>query len=139
MTVQEIPFTLKDGRKAVIRSPRAYDIRQTVRQDYMVRAVNARRILEIMKKPDSSRFAVRIEGDAQIEENNGTWEVSGNSAVPTDKAPDLTVSIQAFSQLAAGCVSLDEALYRPDVAVSGNEETLSKVFVRKPIIVEEHF
>ena len=124
---------------SVIRSPRAYDIRQTVRQDYMVRAVNARRILEIMKKPDGSRFAVRIEGDAQIEENNGTWEVSGNSAVPTDKAPDLTVSIQAFSQLAAGCVSLDEALYRPDVAVSGNEETLSKVFVRKPIIVEEHF
>ena len=31
------------------------------------------------------------------------------------------------------------AAYRPDVEVAGNEEILSKVFVRRPIIVEEHF
>ncbi|MCR5295869.1 MAG: GNAT family N-acetyltransferase [Clostridiales bacterium] len=124
---------------SVIQTPRAYEIRQTARQDYMIRAVNVRRLLEIMRIPDSCRFTIRVEGDTQIPENNGTWEAAGGSAVETDRAPDLTVSIQAFSQMAAGCVSFEEALYRPDVSVAGNEEVLRKVFVRKPILVEDHF
>ena len=124
---------------SVVRSPRAYDFQQTARQDYMIRAVNAKKLLETIKKPDGSRFVIRVEGDEQIAENNGTWEVSGSGAEPTDKAPDLTVSVQALGQMAAGCVSLDEAKYRPDVTVAGNEETLAKVFTRKPILVEDHF
>ena len=122
-----------------IRSPRAYDITQTVRQDYMIRPINVKKMLEIIKKPDDSSFVIRVEGDEYIAENNGTWEVRGGSAEPTDKAPDLTVSIQALGQLAAGSVSLDEAAYRPDVAVHGNEGMLAKVFIRKPILVEDHF
>ena len=122
-----------------IRCPRAYDISQTVRQDYMIRAVNVQRMLEIIKKPDDCRFVIRVEGDEYIAQNNGTWEVSGNSAVLTDKAPDLTVSVQAFGQMAAGCVSLAEAMYRPDVTITGNEDVLAKVFIRKPIPVEDHF
>lgn len=122
-----------------VRSPRAYDISQTVRQDYMIRPVNVQRMLEILQKPEGSRFTVRVEGDGYIPENNGTWEVSGSGAVRTDKAPDLTVSIQALGQMAAGCVSFSEALYRPDVTVAGNEDMLAKVFVRKPVLVEDHF
>ena len=122
-----------------IRCPRAYDISQTVRQDYMIRAVNVQRMLEIIKKPDDCRFVIRVEGDEYIAQNNGTWEVSGNSAVLTDKAPDLTVSVQAFGQMAAGCASLAEAVYRPDVTITGNEDVLAKVFIRKPILVEDHF
>ena len=124
---------------SVVRSPRAYDFQQTARQDYMIRAVNAKKLLETIKKPDGSRFVIRVVGDEQSEETNGTWEVSGSGAEPTDKAPDLTVSVQALGQMAAGCVSLDEAMYRPDVTVAGNEETLRKVFTRKPVLVEDHF
>ena len=124
---------------SVIQSPRAYDIQQTARQDYMIRAVDVRRLLEIIKKPDNARFVIRVEGDIHIPENNGTWEVSGTEVSLTDRKPDLTVSIQAFSQLAAGGVSLSEAVYRPDVTVAGNEEILSEIFIRKPVIVEEHF
>ena len=124
---------------SVVRSPRAYDIHQTASQAYMVRAVNAQKLLAVMKKPEGSRFVIRVEGDMQIPENNGTWAVSGSSAEPTDEAPDLTVSIQALGQMATGCVSLSEALYRPDVTVSANGELLEKIFVRKPILVEEHF
>lgn len=124
---------------SLIQTPRAYDIQQTASQSYMIRAVNVQRLLEIIKKPDDSCFVIRVEGDAQISENNGTWEVSGKGAVPTEKAPDLTVSIQALGQMAVGAVSLFEAMYRPDVTVSGNEAVLEKVFVRKPILVEDHF
>ena len=122
-----------------IRCPDAYDISQIVRQDYMIRAVNVRKMLEIIRKPAGSRFVIRVEGDELIEENNGTWEADGDSIALTDKAPDLTVSIQAFGQMAAGCVSLYEAMYRPDVTVAANEDTLARVFVRKPILVEDHF
>ena len=122
-----------------IQSPRAYDISQNVRQDYMVRAVNVRKMLEMIKKPAGSRFVIRVEGDEQIAENNGTWEVDGDSAVLTHKTPDLTVSIQAFGQMATGCVSLYEAMYRPDVTVTANNDRLAGVFVRKPVLVEDHF
>ena len=122
-----------------IRSPNAYDISQTVRQDCMIRAVNVRRVLEIIRKPAGSRFVIRVESDEQIAENNGTWEVDGDSVTSTDKLPDLTVSIQAFGQMAAGCVSLYEATYRPDVALAANEEVLADVFVRKPVLLEDHF
>lgn len=124
---------------SVIRSPQAYDIRQTARQDYMIRTVNVRRLLETIRKPDGIRFAIRVEGDGQIPENNGIWEVSSGGVTETDREPDLTVSIQALGQMAAGCVSLDEAMYRPDVSVTGNTEVLKRVFIRKPILVEDHF
>ena len=124
---------------SVIRCPRAYDIQQTARQDYMIRPVNARKLLEIMRKPEGSSFVIRIEGDMQIPENNGTWSVGAGGVVPTEKGPDLAVSVQALGQLAAGCVSLSEAMLRPDVAVSGNLAALEKVFVRKPVLVEDHF
>lgn len=124
---------------SVIQSPRAYDIVQTARQDYMIRPVNVQKLLEIIHKPDDCSFVIRVEGDQQVPENNGVWSVSGNRACPTGAVPDITVSIQALGQLAAGSVSLAEAEYRPDVALSGNEAVLRKVFVRSPILVEDHF
>ena len=124
---------------SVIQTPRAYDIRQTAQQAYMVRAVNARRVLELIRKPDDSRFVIRVEGDQQIPENNGTFVVCGNTVESVPDTPDLTVSVQALGQMAAGCVSFTEALYRPDVTLSGNRDLLERIFVRKPILVEEHF
>ena len=122
-----------------IRCPQSYNISQTVGHGYMIRAVNVRRLLEIIRKPDGCSFVIRVEGDEYIAENNGTWEVCGKEAVQTGKAPHLTVSIQAFAQLAAGCTSLAEAEYRPDVTVAGNRDVLERVFVRKPVLVEDHF
>ena len=122
-----------------LRSPLVYDVTQTATQSYMIRVMNTRRLLEIIRKPADVSFVIRVEGDTLIPENNGTWRVQGNEAAETEDDPDLTVSIQALGQLCAGCVSLDEALYRPDVTLSGNEEVLRRVFVRKPVLVTEHF
>ena len=124
---------------SVIRSPLAYGITQKARQDYMIRVMDVRRVLEIMRKPEETAFVIRTDGDELIPENNGVWEVRGDRVVPTDRDPDLTVSIQALGQLISGSVSLSEALYRPDVSLSGNTSVLQRVFVRKPILVEDHF
>ena len=123
---------------SLIRTADAYDIKKTASQDYMARVVNAKKLLSLMKKPAGSRFVIRL-SDEIIAENNGTFAVCGEDVRKTDAAPDLVVSIQALAQLALGAVSLGEAAYREDVQALGNEETLREIFVRKPILVEDHF
>ncbi|MBR3652350.1 MAG: GNAT family N-acetyltransferase [Bacteroidales bacterium] len=123
---------------SVIHAADAYGVKKTTGQDYMARAVNARALLALMKKPEDSRFTIRI-SDGIIPENNGVFEVCGNDARATDAAPDLDVSVQALAQLALGAVSLDEAACREDVRVLGDAAALREIFVRKPILVEDHF
>lgn len=123
---------------SLIRSPLAYDIRKSTEQSYMIRVVNAERALETMKKPAGTSFVVRIT-DELIPENNGTWKVTSDAVSPTEEEPDLTVTEKALGQLVSGAVSLSEALYREDTVVTKNRETLDRVFVRKPILVEDHF
>ena len=123
---------------SLIRSPLAYDIRKSTEQSYMIRVVNAEKALETMKKPAGTSFVVRIT-DELIPENNGTWKVTSDAVSPTEEEPDLTVTEKALGQLVSGAVSLSEALYREDTVVIKNRETLDRVFVRKPILVEDHF
>ncbi len=123
---------------SVIQAANAYDIKKTTSQGYMARVVNARKLLSLMKKPEGSRFVIRV-SDELIPENDGTFAVCGEAAEPTGEAPDLAVSVQALSQLALGGVSLGEAAYREDVAILGNQALLERIFVRKPILVEDHF
>ena len=126
------------GLASVIHAPKAYDIQQQCAQDYMVRVVNAGKLLGVLRKPDGGAFTVQV-SDSLIPENNGTWFVRKNEAVRTEGLPDLSVSVQALGQLACGSVSLPEAELREDVRVLGNRETLERVFVRKPVLVADHY
>ena len=95
-------------------------------------------ILEAIRKPEGCSFVIRI-SDEMIPENNGTWKVTAGGVSPTEEEPDLCVSERALGQLVCGAVSLAEAEYREDTAVQKNREMLEKVFIRKPILVEDHF
>lgn len=123
---------------ALIRSPLAYDIQKTTEQNYMVRVVNAAKALEAIRKPEGCSFVIRV-SDELIPENSGVWQVTGDGICPSDLEPDLSVSEKALGQLVTGAVSLSEALYRDDTVVMKNRETLERVFVRKPILVEDHY
>ena len=123
---------------SLVRSPLQYEIRRSAEQSYMIRVINAAKLLEAMKKPRDGRFTIRVT-DEIIPENNGTWEVTADAVTPTGEAPDLSVTEKALGQLAAGAVSLAEAELRGDTVVHGNRETLEKTFIRKPILVEDHF
>ena len=123
---------------SLIRSPLAYDIQKTTDQAYMIRVINAVKALETIRKPEGCSFVIRI-SDEMIPENNGTWKVTAGGVSPTEEEPDLCVSERALGQLVCGAVSLAEAEYREDTAVQKNREMLEKVFIRKPILVEDHF
>lgn len=121
----------------VIWSPRAYEIHKTCRHDFMVRVINAKKLLEIIKKPVDCDFVIKV-NDELIPENNGVWRVTSDSVTEAEE-PDLIVSERAFAQMAVGCINLDEAMLRPDVEINANEEMLRRVFIEKKIFVGEHF
>ncbi|MBQ3859504.1 MAG: GNAT family N-acetyltransferase [Clostridia bacterium] len=135
-----IEFYLPGGVEfySLLRSKQSFSVEKKTRQDYMVRALDAGKILGLLRKPAGEAFTVRIR-DSLIPENDGNWTVGGSSAVRTDAAPDLSLSAEAFSQLAAGGAGLEEALLRDDVELFGKGDLLSLVFRRKPILVRECF
>ena len=123
----------------IIRSPRAYEIHKTCRHDFMVRVMNAKKLLELIRKPADCDFTIRVT-DELIPENNGVWRVTGDTVEVSDTSmPDLVVSQRALGQMAMGCINPDEAMLRPDVEVCGKEEMLRRVFVEKKIFMGEHF
>ncbi len=124
---------------SLIRSPMAYDIKKSVSQNYMIRVVNVKKLLEAIRKPDGAEFVIRVDGDELIPENNGTFWVSGGTVEDTDEAPDLAVSGRALGQMAAGGMDLSEAMLRQDVEVCSNEAVLRQVFTRKSLMIEDYF
>lgn len=106
----------------------------------MGRVLDVKKVLEQMKQPEGSGSYVLRVTDGFLPEAGGTFEVtyrSGRTEKVEESAetPDLTLSIQTFSQLAVGLYGLSEALYRPGTELSGKKEVLERVFVRKMIDV----
>lgn len=144
-----ISLTLPSGMDmlSLITSPDAYSIEKRPCQNFMVRVVNAKRLLEIIRKPETCDFTIGIE-DELIAENNVALRVTNDCVEELNNATaeqanartcDIELNIRTLSQLATGGISLDEALLRPDVTVHGNEEQLRKCFTRKAIFVTEAF
>ena len=124
---------------SLIRSPYAYDIKASVRQNYMIRVINARKLLAVLRKPEGASFVIRVTDDEILPENNGTYLVKGASVMDTEQEPDITVSGRALGQMAAGAVDLSEAILRPDVELSANEAVLRQVFTRKALMISDYF
>lgn len=133
----------------VIVSPNAYAIKETVFPNFMVRVINAKKLLETIKKPADCDFTIKI-SDEIIEENNRTYRVLPDrvelvgerfSADDAEAAPkaDIELDVRPLGQLACGGLNIDEAILRTDVTVNAKEEMLRRVFTEKLTWVSEHF
>ncbi len=136
----------------VIVTPNAYAVKETVFPNFMVRVINAKKLLETIKKPGDCDFTIKIT-DEMIPENNRTYRVLSDrvetvgerfaaneeSAADTTPKADLEINVRALGQLAIGGLTMDEALLRTDVTVNAKEEMLRRVFIPKKIYVGEHF
>ncbi|MBR6405978.1 MAG: GNAT family N-acetyltransferase [Lachnospiraceae bacterium] len=143
----QLPLPVGVELHSVLRSSLAYDVTKETRQDFMVRIINAEKLLSAIRLPDCCSFVIQVT-DEMIPENNGCFRVksrtgeenlSGNTVERCEDQPDLAVSERALGQLATGAVSLREALLRPDTVLTAKEELLSRVFVRKDLFIEDHF
>ena len=136
----------------IIVTPNAYAVKETVFPNFMLRVINAKKLLETIKKPADCDFTIKIT-DEMISENNRTYRVlsdrvevvgerfAADDGSAADAAPkaDIELNVRALGQLAIGALNMDEALLRTDVTVNAKEEMLRRVFIPKNIFVTEAF
>lgn len=110
----------------------------------MVRAVNARRVLEKAAYCGSGRVCLELL-DGQIQENNGVFDVTfeNGKAVrveKTEEKADVTLGINAFSALICGTSDWGDALqWMPDVTLHRENQALKGVFYRKKLWIGDYF
>ncbi len=122
----------------------SYDLTPTWRQHIMARVIRVQRALELKQHTDGADYTLRVRDDG-IPENDCAFHVRCDGGkVSVEKAQDredidLTVDVYTMTQLLLGFLSIDEALYKPDVRVCGNLDTLRHVFMKRPVFLTEGF
>lgn len=126
--------------------PECYDVSLSVEARGMARIVHVQRALEQMHYPQESGFFTLQVTDAFLPANSGCYSVryaDGHAlSVTMDDfggRPDLMVSIQSLTQLVTGSLTLEEALYLPDVTCLVNPARLQGLFPRKDLFFTDGF
>ncbi len=102
----------------------------------MVRVLDVKRALTLMKQPmGQGKYILEVK-DAFLPENEGRYAVNfaNGAAVSVEKTealPDMVCDVTSLSMLVMGTDALDTVKYRRDVRIFGNEDVLFKVFVKK--------
>jgi predicted acetyltransferase len=122
----------------------AYDMENFSGSRPMARAVHVEKVLKAMRHPtEDGTYSLFVE-DEFLPENGGCFSVrytmDGAVAVARcEGEADLRLSVQTFTQLALGFLNLAEAAFKPDARINGNEGTLQKVFVKKPVFLWDFY
>lgn len=126
----------------IIQTPGQYEIKKECAQNFMVRVINAEKLLAAITKPAGCDFIIQV-ADEKIMQNNGIWHVTEKEVLKTEEAADITVDVRALGQMATGSISFDEAQLRKDVEVHTKDamklDMLGRVFKEKKIFVSEQF
>ena len=144
LSAQYDSFTIplpEDAPLAALLSE-SYDIKPLVMDQPMARVLHVPKALAGKPCPEGAAYTIAVE-DQLLPENSGTFQVrcqNGETTVERTAAPaDLTLDVRTLTQLLLGTLSLEEALYKPDVVLAANRETLEKVFPKRPVFLTEHF
>ena len=92
----------------------------------------------------SNHQMTRVRDDG-IAQNDGVFCVRcTNGEVAVEKKAgvanvDLCVDVRTLAQLLLGFLSVDEAMYKADVQVNSNIETLRGVFTKRGVFLTDHF
>ena len=119
-------------------------IRENQRYNYMMRVLNVEAAATNLRAPRfAGSFNLEIT-DPFLPENEGVyrfaWEQNGRvSCNRTEETPDGRMSVSAFLTVLMGVLSMEEALYRPDVQISSSLEDMKLLFTRRPQYKREDF
>ena len=123
----------------IIEEP--YELKVKSEPGGMLRIVNVKRALEVIKKPELGiQVSIKVKDD-NIPENNGIFLIKGDTVRKDEstKEADLECSVHVLAQLISGFRVLDDVMHREDVTVTGKKEELDSLFVKKPIHTQDHF
>ncbi|MCL1793617.1 MAG: GNAT family N-acetyltransferase [Oscillospiraceae bacterium] len=140
---ENLAFTASPEFVAELYWNNLYDIRIETNWLGMNRVVDAKRMLELLKKPEGEgKFTIKII-DRFAAWNNNTYAVEyggGECRVETaDAGADVEVSEHALVHMALGVYEFEQVAKRDDVQLFGNAETLKKAFCKKPVLITDHF
>lgn len=135
--VSHVNFEL-EGLELAPLVPEGDRVEQQIDSHVMARMLDVKRLLGQMPQPfGEGSYVLQVEDDF-LPEVSGRWQVTyenrrATNVTCTDLAPDLVASQTVACQLVLGRISLEDALYRSGVQALGNTDTLTQVFVRRPI------
>lgn len=142
-----------DLKKLILEVPSEFPIELFVKEFWkldvskkyigMNRIINAKKALEIIKKPENPGKAIIEITDEQAPWNTGNWLVewdkSGSSVSKTNTEPDLRCKIPSFSQLVTGYMPFEKMCLKKDIESIKNDETLRSLFIQKPCFIWDRF
>lgn len=110
----------------------------------MARMLDVAQALRLMRHPQGSGSYSLCVQDDFLPVNSGVYRVAyGPQGVEVnhsgDGAADLSLSVQTLAQMCLGYIDLDMATLKQDVCLAGNEDTLARVFIRKPMFLTDRF
>lgn len=122
----------------------SYDTSPTWINQPMARVIHVEKALQAKAPGEGRSYTVAVE-DQLLPGNNGVFQVSQQGgAVTVEKLPegaqaDLSMDVRVLTQLLIGFLSLEEALYKPGVTLSGNLETLHQAFPKRAAYLTDLF
>lgn len=124
--------------------PEAWDVSIETPSSVQTRIVDLSAALKLMRVPTLFNGNVCIDVfDKSFPDNNGkyciSWESGTVSVEKTDRAPDMSTSIEAMSQLVLGYLTPDMAAYRADTTIHSQHEALMALFPKKDLYLGEKF
>lgn len=121
-----------------------YQVSSRVSWNGMARILDVEAALAGMRHPQhGGSYSVKVE-DAFFPANSGVYAVedAGGRAGVKRRAgsADFACDINTLAQLVLGYLTIDQARLKPGaIQVNGNEDTLRKVFINKPLYMNDHF
>lgn len=137
-------LTLPDGVPLHAVLPESYDASADIFSHPMARVVDLPRALALKPHPAGAAYTLRVH-DAMIPGNDGLFAVQCEAAgvsvrrLEADAPADLEAGVQQITQLLLGFLSLDEALYSPQVTLRASGDVLRRIFVKRPVYLTEFF
>lgn len=136
--ITEVEFTFPRELDLALMLPEGDDVERRISGHLMGRVLNTEKVLSLMRHPKGEGcYRIQVD-DKFLPENSGIYQVSfrdgrASSVGRIREAPDLTVTIETFLQLAIGLADLEAGLYREGTFLHGNEDILRRVFIRKSL------
>ena len=124
--------------------PEVYHVEQKIDFHGMFRVVDVEKALRLMRHPQGKgSYTIGIKDDF-IPDNTGVYAVAyeNGSAVSVQRAlvdADLSCNVTTLAQLTLGYAPLSTLRMRPDVTITGHEEVLNAVFIKKDCYFADYF
>lgn len=110
----------------------------------MVRVINVEKVLANAAYRGNGCITLTV-SDAQITENNGTFQVSFENGTCTQitrvnsALADVTMGINEFSRLIIGACDVESFNYMDNVTIRHASAPLQQMFYKKPTMIAEYF